>query len=41
MSDSDLARTLGDNGRATIERRFNWDSVAARVLEIYRTLQAR
>ena len=35
LSDRALARTMGRAGRARVEERFSWDSVAARTEEVY------
>ena len=39
--DPDLARAMGARGRELVRTRYNWESQAARLLELYRTLLAR
>jgi starch synthase len=38
MSDSNLAKSLGKNGRIRAISEFGWDKVAAQTLNLYRSL---
>ncbi len=40
VSDADLRRTMGESARRSAEERYAWPGVAARHLEIYRTVAA-
>jgi len=41
LDDPDLARRLGENGRADLQRRFSWKQVVARVERVYEGLLER
>lgn len=38
VSDADAARAMGTEGRKRAERMFSWDAIAARTIELYRSL---
>ena len=40
LSDKSLRQTMGASGRARVQKEFNWDSVTAKILEIYGELAA-
>jgi glycosyltransferase involved in cell wall biosynthesis len=40
-SDPVAARRLGSEGRADVQRRFSWDAILDRLVELYRSVEAR